>query len=284
MAILSIQSHVSYGYVGNRSAVFPLQRLGLEVWDVNTVEFSNHTGYGSWTGMVLGADHIRSIVDGIEARGVLGGCIAVLSGYLGDADIAEAVLASLSRVRAHNPSAIYLCDPVMGDVDRGFFVRPGIPETIAEKLIPAADIATPNQFEIEALTGVTIRSVDDARRAAAILHEKGPRVVLITSFMPETKEEGHIEMLVSDETGLYGVKTPELPLNPAPNGAGDLTAALFLARYLETKNAAAALELTTDSVHAVLERTLKEGRRELALIAEQASLVSPERRFAAVKL
>lgn len=284
MAILSIQSHVSYGYVGNRSAVFPLQRLGFEVWDVNTVDFSNHTGYGSWTGEILGAEHVRSIVRGIEDRGVLGDCTAVLSGYLGDALIGEAIIDSLLRVRAHNPRALYCCDPVMGDVGRGFFVRPGIPEMFKNELLPLADILTPNQFELETLTKISIGDADDAKRALDLIHDAGPRVVLVTSYRPNQEPDGHIEMLVSDRSCVYRIRTPELPLNPSPNGAGDLTAALFLARYTETSDALRALELTADSVYAVLERTYEAGRRELALIAAQDSIVFPELRFTAVKL
>lgn len=284
MAILSIQSHVSYGYVGNRAAVFPLQRLGLEVWDVNTVDFSNHTGYGSWQGRILGAEHVRSIVQGIEERGVLGECAAVLSGYLGDAPIGEAIRDALARVRTHNPQALYCCDPVMGDEGKGYFVRSGIPEIIAGTLMPLADILTPNQFELEALSGVAVRGADDAKRAVNLIHEAGPRVVLVTSYRPQPRSDGHIEMLVSDRTGTYRVRTPELPLSPSPSGAGDLTAALFLARYIETKDAVRALELTTDSVYSILEKTYKEGKRELALIGAQEDIAAPERRFAAVRL
>ncbi|MFA6505474.1 MAG: pyridoxal kinase PdxY [Treponemataceae bacterium] len=284
MAILSIQSHVSYGYVGNRSAVFPLQRLGFEVWDVNTVDFSNHTGYGSWQGLVLGAAHVRGIVQGIEERGVLGECVAVLSGYLGDAKIGEAVMDALTRVRSHNPTALYCCDPVMGDAGRGFFVRQGIPLMIKEQLLPLADIATPNQFELEALTGIAIGNVEDVRRAVDAVHRAGPKVVLVTSYRPDPVSDGHIEMLVSDAKGLYRVRTPKLPLSPAPNGAGDLTAALFLARYIETGDAVASLELTTDSVFSVLEQTLLEERRELDLIGAQEAIVHPKRRFNAIKL
>lgn len=284
MSILSIQSHVSYGYVGNRSAVFPLQRLGLEVWDINTVDFSNHTGYGSWKGLVLGAAHVRGIVEGIEERGVLGECAAVLSGYLGDAEIGEAVRDAVFRVRAHNPEALYCCDPVMGDEGRGFFVRSGIPAMIKDELLPIAEIVTPNQFELEALTGVAVRGAEDARKAVAMVHGKGPKVVLVTSYRPAPVADGHIEMLVSSSAGLFRVRTPELPLSPSPNGAGDLTAALFLARYLETGNAESALSLTADSVYSVLERTLREGRRELDLIGAQDLIVSPEKRFDVVRL
>ena len=146
MNILSIQSHVAYGYVGNRAATFPLQRLGFDVWAVNTVQFSNHTGYGAWQGEVFSPAHVRSIVDGIAERGVMGQCDALLSGYLGDPALGEVVVEAAERVRAANPAAVWACDPVMGDVGRGFFVRPGIPELFRDRIVPMADVIAPNQF------------------------------------------------------------------------------------------------------------------------------------------
>ncbi|GAB1481525.1 pyridoxal kinase [Treponema sp.] len=284
MAILSIQSHVSYGYVGNRAATFPLQRLGHEVWAVNTVEFSNHTGYGSWQGTVFTDQMVKNLVLGIEERGVLCKCEALLSGYLGSAEIGEVVLDALSRIKRSAPKAIYCCDPVMGDYDTGFFVRKGIPEILKDKIISQADIVTPNQFELEALTGIEIHSVDDARRAADILHQKGPGVVLITSFRSKETAMHHIDMLASDKSGLYRVRTPELAFTKRPNGAGDLTTALFLSRYLQNRDAARALELSSASVFAVLERSLAEASPELLLIQTQDELVQPTRRFIAERL
>jgi pyridoxine kinase len=284
MAILSIQSHVSYGYVGNKAAVFPLQRLGMEVWDVDTVEFSNHTGYGAWRGKVLGAEHVREIIRGIGERGVLGRCGAVLSGYLGDADIAEAVGESVERVRAANGRALYCCDPVMGDEGRGVFVKGGIPAVLKERLIPLADIATPNAFELSLLTGIDLEGGRNTVEAVRALHAMGPRVVLVTSFRPEHADREYISMLVSDRGTMHRVETPELPLDPSPNGAGDLTAALFLARYLQTADAARALELTADSVFSVFEATVRAGTRELALIDAQDAIAAPSRRFPASRL
>ena len=166
MKILSIQSSVAYGHAGNSSAVFPLQRLGHEVWAVNTVHFSNHTGYGAWRGPLLAPSDVAEVITGIEERGVLPQCDAVLSGYQGAEEVGEVVLDAVARVKAANPAAVYCCDPVMGDVGRGFFVRPGIPEFMRDKVIPAADLATPNQFELEFLTGRQVGSTDDLLDAA----------------------------------------------------------------------------------------------------------------------
>ena len=159
MNILSIQSHVAYGHVGNDAAVFPMQRLGCEVWPIHTVQFSNHTGYGAWTGRVFDGASILELVDGIAARGVLASCDAVLSGYLGSAEIGEAVIGTVARVKVANPQAAWCCDPVIGDVGRGIFVRSGIPELMRDRAIPSADIVTPNQFELEWLTGRACRTL-----------------------------------------------------------------------------------------------------------------------------
>jgi pyridoxine kinase len=161
--------------------VFPLQRLGREVWAVHTVEFSNHTGYKAWRGKVLGAALVEEIVLGLEERGILGNCEAVLSGYLGDASIGRAILGAVKRVRAAAP-ALYCCDPVMGDVGRGFYVSPDIPDMFRREVVPLADIITPNQFELEALTGIKTASLDGAAEAISALHNAGPKVVLVTSY------------------------------------------------------------------------------------------------------
>src|ERR1700712_5036052 len=163
--ILSIQSWVAYGHVGNASAVFPLQRLGAEVWAINTVQFSNHTGYGDWTGQVFSGEQVRALVDGIERRGALLRCDAVLSGYLGDPAIGEAVLDAVARVRRANPAALYCCDPVIGDFDTGVYVRPGIEAMLRDRVLAQADLATPNQFELERLTGIECRTLEGAKQA-----------------------------------------------------------------------------------------------------------------------
>ncbi len=280
MAILSIQSHVAYGYVGNRAATFPLQRLGHEVWSVNTVQFSNHTGYGRWRGQVFEPAHVAEVVSGIAERGVLAECQAVLSGYMGNAETGSAILDAVAQVRAANPGALYCCDPVMGDVGRGMFVRPGIPEFMRERAVPAADITTPNQFELEYLTGRTVRTLEDALEATAALRAKGPRVVLVTSLLREDTAPGTIEMLAATAEGAWLVLTPQLPMEPPPNGAGDAVAALFLSQLLRGRDAGEALGETAASIFGIFAATHAAGARELRLVAAQEELVSPSRRFA----
>jgi pyridoxine kinase len=279
MNILSIQSHVAYGHVGNASAVFPLQRLGHEVWPIHTVQFSNHTGYGAWKGQVFGRDLIDACVEGIAERGVLPSCDGVLSGYMGAAEIGEAILAAAARVRAANPNALYCCDPVIGDVGRGVFVRPGIPEFMRDRAVPAADVVTPNQFELDFLTGGTSATLADAKAAVTKLHAMGPKVVLVTSLETNETPDDSLDALASDGQGFWRVRSPKLPISI--NGAGDAIAALFFVHWMETRSAPTALSRAVSSVYGLLKRTSDAGSREILTIAAQDEFVTPSRLLAA---
>lgn len=276
-AILSIQSSVAYGHVGNSAAVFPLQRLGIDVWPVLTVHFSNHTGYGSFRGPVLAADQIAEVLRGVEERGVLPGCDAVLSGYMGDVSLGALVLDAVAKVKAANPKAIYCCDPVLGDVDRGFFVRPGLPEFMADRAVPQADIITPNQFELEFLAGREVKTLADALAAARAVQATGPKIVLVTSLTRQDAPVDVIEMLAVAPDGAWIVATPRLPI--AVNGSGDITAALFLAHYLRSGDPATALGRTAGTVYAVMEETHRSGKREIQIVAAQDAIATPPERF-----
>ena len=283
MNILSIQSWVAYGHVGNASAVFPLQRLGAEVWAVNTVQFSNHTGYGSWRGQVFGAELVQDLVQGIEDRGALPGCDAVLSGYMGDAAIGEAVLGAAAKVKAANPAALYCCDPVIGDVGRGVFVRPGIPEFMRDRAVPAADLITPNQFELENLTGLPVTTLAEAKAAVAALQAtmaaSGPRAVLVTSLQVAETPADRIELLAAEGGAFHRVQTPMLPLSV--NGAGDAIAALFLFHRMKSGSAATAAAAAASSVYGLLKQTAEAGSREILTVAAQEEFVAPSRVFGA---
>ncbi|WP_221091148.1 pyridoxal kinase PdxY [Deinococcus aquaedulcis] len=283
--ILSIQSWVSYGHVGNAAAVFPLQRLGFEVWAIHTVQFSNHTGYGAWTGTVFPPELVAELIDGIEARGALPECHAVLSGYMGSEGTVAAVVDAVRRVRAANPEALYCCDPVMGDVGRGVFVRPELPDLIGVQAVPEADILTPNQFELELLTGHTVETLEQALAAARALRERmragGPRLVLVTSLVRSGAPEGSIETLVVGEGGAWLCRTPLLPLDPPRNGTGDAIAALFFGHYLHSGRPDSALSLAMSALYALLQRTHLAGTREIQLVASQDEFVRPARLFEA---
>lgn len=279
MNILSIQSHVAYGHVGNAAATFPMQRLGHEVWPIHTVQFSNHTGYGAWRGQVFDAGLIGDCVAGIAERGVLGRCDAVLSGYMGSAETGTAILDAVARVRAANPAALYACDPVIGDVNTGVFVRPGIPEFMRDVAVPAADIVTPNQFELELLCARETRSATGVRRALAGLHGLGPGAVLVTSYLGEGTPDDAIDCLGSDGRSLWRVRTPRLALEV--NGAGDAIAALFLVTYLAGRSVPEAMSHAVSAIFGLLRRTAEAGSSELLLVAAQDEFVRPSRLFPA---
>jgi pyridoxine kinase len=216
-------------------------------------------------------------MDGIEARPDFAACDAVLSGYLGSADIAAAVLRAVGRVKHANSGALYCCDPVMGDEGKGFYVKPDMPSFIREKIVPSADILTPNLFELEALTTYRARSHDALKSAIAQIHEMGPRIVLVTSAITDDTPRDAFDMIVSDGRSCYRLRTPRLDL--VPNGAGDLTAALFLGRYLIDHDIATALSHAASAVFGILAKTQAMDVRELAIIAAQDDIISPSQIF-----
>ena len=277
MKILSIQSSVAYGHVGNSAAVFPLQRLGHEVWPVLTVHFSNHTGYGEWRGPLLAPDDVRDVIAGIGDRGVLGEADAVLSGYQGDPAVGSVILDAVARVKELNPDAVYCCDPVMGDVGRGMFVRPGIPEFMRDTVVPKADIVTPNHFELDFLAGRTTTTLDEVLEAVDEVRARGPRDVLVTSVLHTDVPEGSLDLVAVSDEGAWAVTTPLLPITP--NGCGDVTAALYLAHLRTSGSPETALASTASSVFAVLEATIAAGTREIQLVAAQAALAEPPMTF-----
>ncbi len=277
--VLSIQSHVVYGHVGNRSAVFPLERLGIEVWPINTVQFSSHTGLPGWKGMRFSGDHIRSIFEGLEAIQVLDTCTAILSGYIGDISVGQAIVDAVCLVKNKNNAALYCCDPVMGDLPDGLYVQGNIPEFFLSKLVPMADILTPNHFEAELLSGMAIQTEADALKAAGILHALGPRIILITSYKVTT--EKNVGCFLSDGKNGYVVETPRLPFLKPVKGAGDLMSALFLGNYLRDRNPVSAFESTVNCLWAVLQHSYLNHLEELSLVEAQQLLVDYPKRFSA---
>ncbi|HTU56106.1 MAG TPA: pyridoxal kinase PdxY [Acetobacteraceae bacterium] len=278
--ILSLQSWVAFGHVGNAAAVFPLQRLGAEVWAVHTVQFSNHTGYGDWTGEVFGAATIAALVEGIARRGVFPACDAVLSGYLGGGPIGEAVLASVGRAKAANPRSLYCCDPVIGDSGRGIYVAAEIPEFLRSRALPAADVALPNPFELSLLTGLPCGTLAETKNAVARLHAMGPRTVLVSGLKTEVTPADALDLLVGEGGAFHLLRTPLVPISV--NGAGDVLAALFLFHLLASGSAVRALEAASSSLFGLIRRTAESGARELAIIAAQEEFVRPTAFFKAV--
>jgi pyridoxine kinase len=277
--ILSIQSAVAYGHVGNSAAVFPLQRIGADVLPVYTVNFSNHTGYDSWRGPLISPDEVRDVILGIEERGVFPQIDVVLSGYQGGVGIGDVIIDAVKRVKAANPSAIYACDPVMGNAKSGCFVAPEIPVLLRDRVVPVADIITPNQFELGYLTGTEPTTLESTLESADLARAMGPSTVLVTSVEQPDREEGTIEMLVVDDAGAWIVRTPRLPFKP--NGSGDVTAALFTAHYRRTGSASESLERTVSSVFDLVDTTYRSGERELQLVEAQEFYANPRLQFTA---
>jgi pyridoxine kinase len=277
--VLSIQSWVACGNVGNCAALFPLQRLGFETWSLNTVAFSNHTGYGKWRGAAVPAREIASLFEGIAELEVLPRCDAVLSGYLGEAETGPVLLDIVARVKQANPRALYCCDPVMGDFEPGWYVGAGVPEFYRDRALAVADIVTPNRFELEWLTGSRVGTVAEAGAAAEALRRRGPGIVLVTSV-----EAGpdRISVLVVGPEGAWVVETPRLPIEAT--GCGDAVAALFLGWLLKGKPLPEALAVTVAAIWSVVEATAHSQNGELALVAAQDELVAPSRLLVPQKL
>ena len=276
MNILSLQSAVAYGHVGNSVAVFALQRLGHEVWPVDTVRFSNHPGHGGFRGAVTDPADLGDLVEGLAERGWLAAADAVLTGYLGAASQGPVIAAAAARVKAANPKALWALDPVIGDHGR-VFVKDGIPQFMRDTAAPAADILTPNAFELGYLARQPCAGLDDALAAAKKLRGSAGRIVVATGLPgPQPKT---LTTLAVGPAGAWTVTTSAIE-HPA-NGAGDLLAALFLGRYLRQREVASALALATSSVHAIVARSAAAGARELQVISAQEELVAPRRMFEA---
>ena len=282
MGIISIQSLVAYGHVGNSAAMFPLQRLGRVVWPVMTVHFAHHTGYGPAPGPLLSAAQLTEVVGGMDDRGAFAQCEAVLSGYQGAEDVGEVVLDTVARVKAANPAALYCCDPVIGDVGRGVFVRPGIPPLLRDRVVPAADLLTPNHFELDHLTGRTTGTVEELLDAVGDVRERGPGTVLVTSAITTDTPPNRLDMVLVDADGAWRTRTPRF--DTVLQGVGDLTAALLLAHVLDGRPSPQALARTTDAVHVVVRATVEAGAPELRLIQTQGDWADPVPTFEVERL
>lgn len=277
--VLSIQSRVACGMVGNPAAVFALQRLGVEAWPLDTVAFSNHTGHGRWTGRLVPAAEIAALFEGVAALGLLPRVDAVLSGFLGAAAIGPVLFDILARVKGANPRALYCCDPVMGDVEAGWYAEPALRDFFRDCALPRADIATPNRFELEWLAGRPVGTLAEAAAAIAALRARGPHIVLATSL---DLAPDRVAMAAGGPEGVWAVETPRLPIEAT--GCGDTVAAVFLARLMRGEAFPEALAATGAAIYGVVKATLEAGGGELALVAAQRELVAPSLKLAARRL
>lgn len=283
--ILAIQSHVVYGHAGNAAAEFPMRRMGANVWPLNTVQFSNHTQYGQWTGTVMPAEHLTDIVQGIAAIDRLKTCDAVLSGYLGSAEQGEKILEIVQQVKAANPNAWYFCDPVMGHPEKGCIVAPGVAEFHCQVSLPASDIVAPNLLELEMLSGRTVNDLNEAIEASRSLIAKGPKVVLVKHLSRAGLRSDQFEMLLVTEQEALHIQRPLIDFGVRqPVGVGDLTSGLLLVNLLQGKRYDQALEHITAAVYGVMLKTHSMGEYELQLVAAQDEIATPTHHFRAIPI
>ncbi|WFQ80435.1 pyridoxal kinase PdxY [Xenorhabdus sp. SF857] len=288
--VLSIQSHVVFGHAGNSAAVFPMRRMGVNVWALNTVQFSNHTQYPQWRGCVMPPEHLTEIVQGIGEINKLASCNAVLSGYIGSAEQGNDILDIVKQVKADNPEAWYFCDPVMGHPEKGCIVAPGVAEFLCDKALPASDVIAPNLLELETLAMRKIGSVEQAILAARELCDKGPKIVLVKHLSRAGYQADCFEMLLVTKEHSWHVSRPLIDTGARqPVGVGDLTSGLFLANLLKNPSLTngavqAALEHVAAAVYEVMLETQKSGEYELQIVAAQDRIVTPEHQFHAVRI
>ncbi|MDR2896985.1 MAG: pyridoxal kinase PdxY [Propionibacteriaceae bacterium] len=280
--ILSIQSSVAYGHVGNSAAAFALMRMGVETYPVYTVHYSNTTSYGSWGGPNLSPEQVADVIEGVDQRGALDKVDAVLSGFQGSEEMGETILAAVDLVKQRSPQAIYCADPVMGDVGRGIYVGPGIPEFLETRVVPKADVLTPNQFELDYLTKRSSQTKADVLAAVDELHARGPQTILVTSATADDLPTDSVSMLADDGQSCWLVSTPRI--DQSFTGSGDLTAAVFLAGLLNGQPLSTVLSRTADVVYSLLFATAAAGSRELTLVADQDQLIDPRFHFEATRL
>ncbi|MDB5529586.1 MAG: Pyridoxal kinase [Devosia sp.] len=271
MSVISIQSQVIHGHVGNSAAVFPLQLAGFEVAAVPTVLLSNHPAYPSVKGRVMDAGLVADLLAGLEDRGLLESTRVLMTGYIGSAEIAAVVVDFVTRAKARNAGLLYVCDPVMGDFGPGFYVKAEVREAIIGQLVPLADILTPNRFEFDALVG---RASPDTSALVAAAQALGKRVMLVTG----SPAEQSIETIAVERAAAWRVATPALVTKAS--GTGDLLTALFVAATLKGRATPDALADAVSGVFAIIEATVAQDGLELDLVRQSARLFTPPRRFA----
>ena len=283
--ILAIQSHVVFGHAGNSAAEFPMRRLGANVWPLNTVQFSNHTQYGQWTGCVMPPAHLTEIVQGIAAIDQLKRCDAVLSGYLGSAEQGEHILGIVRQVKAANPQAKFFCDPVMGHPEKGCIVAPGVAEFHKRYAMPASDIIAPNLIELEILAGRDVKDVTDAVLAARELIAQGPEIVLVKHLARAGYSQDRFEMLLVTADEAWHISRPLIDFGARhPVGVGDVTSGLLLVKLLQGASLRDALEHVTAAVYEIMVTTKEMGEYELQVVAAQDRIAKPVHCFSATQL
>jgi pyridoxine kinase len=282
MGILSIQSHVSYGHVGNAAAVFILRRMGFDVWPVHTVLFSNHPGYGDFGGAVVAPEIIGDIIDGLEARALFPDCQAIIGGYLGSMRCGEIMLDAVHRVRAVNGDAMFYLDPVIGDRDTGVYVADEIVSFYRDHALARADVIKANAYELEVLTGEVVTDVASAAQAArSVINTHGTETVVVTSI--PARDASSLATVAIQKDAAWVVTTPVLHVDQ--KGAGDAFMALLVANCLRHAcEMDTALSRSVSSIWALMNETCDRGGTELLLIEAQEQIKSPMVDYAATSI
>lgn len=280
--IISIQSQVVHGHVGNSAAMFPMQHLGVQVAAVPTTLLSNHPHYPTMRGRVLDADLLDDLLVGVEERGLVDTCAILLTGFLGSAENGLVVARFVERAKARNPALRYCCDPVMGDADLGFFVDEPLREVFRERLVPLADIITPNQFEFEHLVGFAAEDSRALRRGVDMLSTRRARTVVVTGFGLGEASAARVDTFAFHRGAAWKVSTPRLACRPA--GTGDLLTALFVSSLVSGATVPVALETAVSGTFAVLLDMASANLLELPIVESRDELDRRKRRFAAVEV
>ena len=280
--IISIQSHVAEGYAGNKAAVFPLQRLGIDVTVMNTVQFSNHTGHAHYLGQTFAAKHIDDLFEGLALNNKLNSHQALITGYLGQLEIGQCIIKQLINIRQTHPDFIYCCDTVFGDYATGTYASKEMPAFFRNEILPYADIITPNQYELEILTDQKITDIKSALKACQHAREMGPKIVLLTSFSEPNSSK--IGMFLSTKKESWLIESPKHKLRPTVGGTGDISSAIFLAHYLNQMPLFQVLTQTFNSLYGLIKKTADLNKEELALIEAQEEIVFPTSNFKAIRI
>lgn len=272
--VLSIQSHVAYGYAGNKAAVFPMQKLGIDVSPIYTVQLSNHTQYDFFKGSFFNANDIQNVIDGMMANNFLSKQDAILSGYIGDLEIAKVIANTVAELKEENPSSLYCCDPVFGDKyddqEQGhIFASEDHPNIFLEHLLPLADIITPNLFELSVLSSTEIKDYSDIAKACEKLikiTKNNQLVIIVTSVSFSHSKTG---IAIYNKGDFSHIESPKYKVQPKVSGSGDITAAMFLSYLLKGKSLDEALKSVTQCLDGIFRVTHELDTDELALIQAQ---------------
>ncbi|MEJ5021223.1 pyridoxal kinase [Ochrobactrum vermis] len=261
-SIISIQSQVVHGHVGNSAAVLPMQAHGLNVAAVPTTLLSNNPHFETMRGRVLESELVGDLLRGVEERGLIETSRYIVSGYLGSQANGDVVAAFVERARQINPDIKYICDPVMGDTNLGVFVADPVVECIVERLVPLADLLTPNQFELGLITQTEVTSWPALETAVARVQAfRGAKLVVTGCNLADTPE-GLLENIVFDRKGTR-LASSHLPILPV--GTGDLFTGLLTAKLARGNTLVEAARGAAATVFEVLKRTMEAGEQDMQL-------------------